>query len=407
MLDEVHAFWDLVVPVTYLAPEDVESDDATTTIYSIQAEDRDIRLLVRRPFQTLGETSGYDEDCGLLDLDGELIVWRGASVETDQDGRSVIVLERCERGVLGTEARVHTEGAHGRMVPHWPVSYLDGRVNRDASSIPLIHARRWWPREGCVRLVGGESVELVHYSRRTEKDLILPEALDRDERIRGRGLLRGRFGTDIIDHDSEEIVLWQPFRYWDRYMPRRTEEDQGFAGVHVHPEGSYLELGRRVRSGFWHRLTWQEGPYDDLSVDPGDRRSGSGSAGSTGFLDVVVLGRFSPTVPWDADDIVDLRKEANLGSYGSGTASDRPVDRLYAFDDPEAANALGLESEVAEFRVFFVYRPGAYLPQDGARETGSFEDLVFENSWKRSPSLKSFTLEYTSRTSTLSRSRRE
>ncbi len=220
MLDEIHTFLDLAQPIVYLAPPETESE--TDTIHGIQPEDREIRLVVRRPFDTLIDTPGHDEECGLLSLDAELIVWRGASLENDSEGRNVLVLERCERGVLGTVPRFHAEGAHGRLLPHWPVSYLDGRVNRDAASLPLIHARHWWPREGLVRVVGGEEAELVHFSRRSEKDLILPEALDADEKIRGRGLLRGRFGTDVIDHDAEELVFWQPFRYWDRYMPRRT-----------------------------------------------------------------------------------------------------------------------------------------------------------------------------------------
>ena len=63
--------------------------------------------------------------------------------------------------------------------------------------------------------------------------------------------LRGRFGTDATDHDSGEIVIFQPFRFWDRYAQRRGQDDETFAGMHDHPECSFLEFGTKGRSTFW------------------------------------------------------------------------------------------------------------------------------------------------------------
>ena len=77
------------------------------------------------------------------------------------------------------------------------------------------------------------------------------------------------------------------------------------------------------------------------------------------------------------------------------------MDQIYVFDDPEAANRLGLEAETAEFRVFFVYRSGAFVPQDALADQSSLEEVLFQNAWKRSPALLSITAEYTSRTSRL------
>jgi hypothetical protein len=74
---------------------------------------------------------------------------------------------------------------------------------------------------------------------------------------------------------------------------------------------------------------------------------------------------------------------------------------LYLFDDPEQPNRLGVESDSMEVRVFFVYRPGAFEPMDVPSDRDRYEDLVFENTWKRSPRFESLTVEYTSRTSTL------
>jgi hypothetical protein len=97
--------------------------------------------------------------------------------------------------------------------------------------------------------------------------------------------------------------------------------------------------------------------------------------------------------------VIDLRGDADLASRGTTDA--RPLDSLYVFDDPNALNRLGLESETVELRFYFVYRPGAFLPQDVASGSRDLEDLVFENAWKESPWLRGVTVEYTNRTSTL------
>ena len=69
-------------------------------------------------------------------------------------------------------------------------------------------------------------------------------------------------------------------------------------------------------------------------------------------------------------------------------------------DDPDGPNRLGIESDTLEVRVFFVYRPGAFQPMDTLGQQNA-DDLVFENTWKRTPRFESLTVEYTSRTSTL------
>lgn len=399
-LDELFAFRHRPAPTFTLEPFDGDTEG----VRGLDAGETEIRLIPRPPGGVVDTNSGYDEDCGLLALDGELIVWRGLRREQTDSGTGIMVLERCERGVLGTTPRFHGEGAFGRLVPHIPVSYLDGRVNRDASALPLA-GMRGWPRKGLVRILGSDSAELIHFSRRSDEDLILPESSDADENLRGRGLLRGRFGTDALDHDAEAIVFWQPFRYWDRYLSRRTGDEGGFAGVYDHPEGSYVEFGKRARTGYWQRVTWQEGPYDALTDHAGSR-SEQGGGESSGFLDLVVLARFSPSIPWDGNNAVDLRGQPELGRVVS-IGEERPSDRIYVFDDPEAENRIGIESGTAEFRVFFVYRPGAFLAQDAESDPGAFDEMVFENSWKRTPSLMSLTLEYTSRTSTLNQSVRD
>jgi hypothetical protein len=386
-LDELNIFRHPLAPLAIVVDQEGVEEDAT-----------EIQLAPQGPSTTLEGVAGHDADCGLVSIDGELIVYRGTRTE----GTNTLVLEDCERGLFGTTATFHARGAYGRFVPNIPVSYLDGSVTRAAATIPMVHTRRW-PRDGCVRILRDDTAELVHYIGRTEQDLLLPEALVDDQRLEGRGLLRGRFGTDILDHDSRAIVIWQPFRYWDRYMLRRdgTEDEVSFPGVYDHPEASFVEFGKRVRSGYFHRLTWME---DLDGARRGDENVVGGTGGSgdgTGFLDLVVLVRFSSVVPWNSNKIIDLRGVSGaIEGYGT-TDQGRPRDHLYVLDDPEAANRLALEAETCEFRFFFVYRPGAFVPRDANSGRGSLDDLIFENAWKQTPWLRGVTLEYTSRTSTL------
>ena len=226
----------------------------------------------------------------------------------------------------------------------------------------------------------------------------MPESLDIESDERGRGLFRGRFGTERIAHETGSIVFFQPFRYWDRYLPRRTEDDQSFAGVHDHPESSYLELGTSARDAWWDSVRWEE-TYDDRAQ--GDRRQ---HTATHPFLDIVVVGRMSPLVDWDSENVVDLRS----GSAQMTRNAPMTANSLYVFDDPEGVNRLRFESNSAEFRIYFVYRPNAYVGVDMPRTSGSgISGLDFEplqNAWKMTPWLRNFSVRYINRTKALTNS---
>ena len=129
----------------------------------------------------------------------------------------------------------------------------------------------------------------------------------------------------------------------------------------------------------------------------GERRGGGSQAG---LLDVVVLGRFNPNVPWDSRNVIDMRRTASVRSASAA----RRTDVLYVFDDPEEANELGFEANTAEFRIYFRYKPNAYvfLDEEGAN-LGDDEQLT--NDWKKTPWLQAFSVSYTNRTRTLSSSK--
>ena len=106
--------------------------------------------------------------------------------------------------------------------------------------------------------------------------------------------------------------------------------------------------------------------------------------------------RFHPGVPWDTKDVVDLR------SGGADTPQAQRANRrqsLLVFADMDGENRLDIESETADLRVYFRFRPNAWVPQDLPASAAS-GDLVFANAWKRSPRLQEVTLEYLNRTVT-------
>lgn len=359
-------------------------------------EEKEIVLRALPPATTLVGVEGHDRDCGVVDVGGELIVYRG----TRSDGPDTLTLERCRRGALGTKARAHPPGTPARFVPDLYVSYLQGTVNREASTLPLAHTRRW-PREGAARIVGDDRVELVHYTGVSEGEgLLMPEAMDADPSVKGRGLLRGRFGTEAAQHQNDDLVVFHPFRYWDRAMPRRSSRTGSFEGLHDHPEASYVEFAKTVRDAYWIGVGWTEQLEGRVPVEGRDARS-SARGRDTTKADIVCLVRFDQGLRWDSTRIVDLRE-------GRGMPPEARADPrrwLYVLDRPgtdlpDQVNALGVEASTAEFRFVFLYLRDAYRSQEASGVEP--EELVFENEWKNSPWLRSFTAKYANRTKILS-----
>ncbi len=358
----------------------------------------EIRLTNVGTPQDLATLDGFDEDCGVFLLEGELIIYRGSRTE----GENVLYLERCVRGQFGTQPLFHTRGSQGRFLPDIPVSTLESGLTADASSVSLARTRGW-PREGLMRIVREEGAEMVHYTRIAENEASMPKSLDADERTRDRGLFRGRFGTAAVEHDAEAVAIWQPFRYWDRFTPRRSEDDETFGGVHDHPDTSFVEFGTQARSGLWRGFTWSENLMGRVSG--GNVGSEDGSSAESGFLDVYVMARFNPNVPWDSSRVVDLREEKGMGRRPDLAAKSNT--HLFLFDNPGSAsiggkalgNSLDLEADIAEFRLYFVYKPNAFESLDMARHgNGVNEDSILTNTWKQTPWLRSFSVNYFSST---------
>ncbi len=354
--------------------------------------EKEIIVRALPPATTLEGVEGHDKDCGVVDIDGELIVYRG----TRTDGPDTITLERCRRGALGTKARSHATGSPARFVPDVWVSFVEGTLNRDASTIPLGRTRGW-PKEGAARIVGDETVEIIHYTGMSENGLVMPEAVGADPAVRGRGLLRGRYGTEAMQHDNDELVVFQPFRPWDRAMQRRASQTGAFVGMHDHPEASYVEFAKTVRDAWWIGVGWTEQLEGRVAVDGADRDRRGARGRDTSKADLLCLVRFDEGVPWDSERIVDLREGRALPA----DAAADPRRWLYVVDKPgselpDQVNALGVEASTAEFRMYFLYLRGAYRNQEAAGTDPA--ELVFENEWKNTPWLRSFTVKYANRT---------
>ncbi|MDF1702082.1 MAG: hypothetical protein P1V36_13070, partial [Planctomycetota bacterium] len=366
----------------------------------------ELRLANGGTTQDLGTLDGYDRTCGIVLVGGELIVYRGSRME----GNNTLILEGCERGVMGTRTAFHPIGDGVRFLPDIPVSFLDSGTTAEGASFTLARTNGW-PKEGTIRIVREDSAEMAHYTRIANGELSMPESIDNDERSRGRGLFRGRYGSDATDHDSREIVFYQPFRFWDRYTQRRGDDDETFAGMHDHPECSYLEFGTHGRSTFWRGFTWSENLRGRLSGSDGVDED-DGNEASSGWLDIYVLGRFNPNVPWDTDQVVDLREENGMGS--TRDLSKQQNSHLFLFDSSGTSdigngrlgNDLDFESDAAEFRVYFVYKANSFQPVDSARRGagGACEEPILSNAWKQTPWMRSFTVNRYNRAHTLYKS---
>lgn len=355
---------------------------------TITEKTKEFTLRAIPPVTTLVGTEGYDKDCGVIDVDGELIVYRGSHTE----GGDTVVLEDCRRGVFGTKARPHATLTTARFVPGLYVSCVDGSVSRDSASIGM-RRTRGWPSEGTARIVGDDTVEIVHYTAITDAGLLIPESLDADTATRGRGLLRGRFGTDVASHETGDLILWQPSRFWDRYTPRRGADGTAYAGVHEHSDSSYLAFAKTVKNALWRSVRWEHRPEDKSHESTSGEKSARGARNSE-KRNVIVVARFDQGVTWDSKSIVDLR---GTRAAIPADAKENPKRYLYVFDTPEAANQLDFEADTAEFRVYFKYLPGSYVAQD-FEDGESADQPAFTNDWKTTPKLQSFSVEFINRT---------
>lgn len=275
-----------------------------------------------------GVLSAYPEYGGLLMIDGEILAYR----DYDQ-GRGRFEIAEDGRGLLGTEARAHDEGATVYFLEQVPAGILSSGANASDHELPL-QGLGGLPRHAGTVLMGRE---LLHYTWTSADSLVMPFWVDpREERSRRSGLFRGRFGTDPNPAAAGSPVIFFPTRFWDRYRPRAED-----------PEISALTVTLQQGPAWFTGIAWEEE---------------------------------------DPQELVDLQCLVRIDGYGGFADDPEKNSGLYHFTEGSINGDLHpLDRAGSRIELHFatVYHPGCFdaatfLPQD----------------WKRGPIIKGFLLRY-------------
>ena len=241
------------------------------------------------------------------------------------------------RGMLNTARESNSLGANSLVpIPAIPVGRLAG--GNTESEVPMLGDLRNFPN--------GEGYLIVDDANPGTPDEIIATAgkvgssfrLYRDDRS-GRGVFRGRFGTQVRDFVKDAPVVEFMARHHDHYQPRVESKDL-----------QYLERAWTMPGTVWDRISW--------AVEESRSRRTAGT--------VRVLARFEGVPSWDSEP------------------TNEPGG-LYLFDDPEGDNVLDILSDAMELRIFFRHREGAYGPLPG----GGWND-----EYKHLPVLRQFSIEH-------------
>jgi hypothetical protein len=351
VLDEMWSMPNVDDEIYYVGDGKILDGSSDAERADVNASDTDIRIHM---WPTSGNTdglpiSGLPEDGGIVRIDDELIAYR--ELDTSEG-----LLRGCERGVLGTEAKIHSFDARCTEMPNIPVAILEGGLTPTSLDIPLNKTTNIPRSTGYVKI--GD--EILGFTRVEGNRLVMPQDLRPSEDSlsgssdTGPGLFHMRFGTAAQDHEDGAIVYYMPVRYPDRYVERSAD-----------PQASCIILRKRVDGAIWKRVGW-------------DERIGSN-------LDVHVLVRFDGTPDWDSANIYNVSE----GRVVSGRAEDfakNPKSFLFELETAHDLNTMNIQADVIEVRISFQFQAGAYdtnltPPADG---------------WKDTPWLKAVRVEYVS-----------
>lgn len=280
-----------------------------------------------KQWPSYGAAENLPETGGLLAIDGELLAY---SDFDPSSGR--VTIAKNGRGLLGTTARAHDEGAIVQFIDHVPCGILAEGLGERDDELPLQSAVGF-PRAGGTVLIG---TELAHYCwLRGGNTLGMPRWTDAESR-ESSGLFRGRYGTTKASLSSGSPVIAFPARYWDREHERSDD-----------PELAYLQVSLEPGPVFFDGFGWRTEEENAL-------------------VKVRCLVRVDERAPFDADPEQD------------------PGLRVLEKGEIEgAAVPIRRHGERFEARFFHVYRPGAF---DGT----SF----LAQDWKRAPTIEWFLATY-------------
>jgi hypothetical protein len=295
--------------------------------------------------------TGLPDDGGLLKLGDEIIAYEELDTATG-------ALRGVRRGVLGTEAGIHTFDDRVMEMEGVTMAVLASGVSSTSYEIELSRLDEF-PRSGgaCVKI--GD--EIIGYTHARGTSLTMPRETgffddaggnDFGTDSEGGGIFRGRYGTVASSHESGEIVYFLPTRFPDRYRERSQN-----------PETSAVVFSRKIDGAIFKRVSWDERLAE--------------------YTDVKVLVRFDNSPPWDSENIYSVKE----GRPVSGRLEDfatNPKSFLFQIDDPHEINRLDLQADLIEIRFACQFEAGAY---DLTKDPNG-------NSWKDSPWIKALRIEY-------------
>jgi hypothetical protein len=154
---------------------------------------------------------------------------------------------------MNTDAREHGYGAAVVFLDFIPTTMLRNALDGQSRNIVIADGGGFESTGGTVLV----DEEMIHFTEGQRRSLIMPALLNRQGEENG-GLFRGRYGTLVLDHDADSIVMAMPFRYWDRYVPLQDSGELSFYGFSMDLPGA-----------FFHRLVFDKfrpGQSVDLHV---------------------------------------------------------------------------------------------------------------------------------------------
>ena len=264
-------------------------------------------------------------DGGLVRIGEEILAYESVDASS-----GTFVVAPGGRGLLGTVVQHHGPGEAVAPLDRQDVAVLTAGMDT-SDSVLAVSSTRGFPSRGTV-LVGGE---LMHYTRQRGGGLEMPRLSEEPGAMDGQGpgMFRGRYGSEVQGHVAGEPVILFPFRYWDRWADRADAPELAYQGFSMHEPAA-----------FWRGVFWD-------AEQPG----GGGAS-------IEVLQRTDASVPWDADpDDTD-----GLTLHTLGLVEGLP-------------NAIGRQSDRAEWRAFVRYAPNAFDALSG-----------LSHGWKETPHLRSF-----------------
>ena len=240
------------------------------------------------------------------------------------------------RGLLGTDPGPHEVGEGVGVFHGARVAILAQSVGEGTAELALLQVPQSFPRSGLVLIED----ELVHYTHIVDGALAMPRASEVPGRGdgKGRGLFRGRFGTSPSSHPAGTPVIVFPFRYADQWSERADA-----------PELAYFGLACDQPDAFWKKVFWSSAEPEFAGPELG------------------VLQRTDAAVPWDEDP----------------EKSDGTLQLLWQGRLDGEGNAIGVQADRVEWRIFVRHRPESFDAQSG-----------LSHGWKTTPRLDLFGVEY-------------